>query len=182
MLKFIPELRYLIAGEGPEKANLQNMVRELGLQEVVSFIGDVPHGQIGDVYNLCDVFIMANRLEAGGDVESFGMVFTEANASGKPVIGGKSGGTAEAVLDGTTGFLVDPESPEQVAEKLISLLQNDSLRIRMGTAGLQRVQTEFNWKSRAQSLRQITAELVNRRSASREKLQELPSRHSRVSA
>jgi phosphatidyl-myo-inositol dimannoside synthase len=182
VMKVVPELRYLIAGEGPEKANLQNMVRALGLQEVVSFIGDVPHDHVSDFYNLCDVFIMANRLEAGGDVESFGMVFTEANALGKPVIGGKSGGAAEAVLDGTTGFLVDPESPGQVAEKLLALLQNEPLRKRMGAAALQRVQTEFNWKSRAHSLRQITAELVSRKSGSRAKVQEAPERHSRVSA
>ncbi len=89
VLREVPNLRYVIAGDGPEKANLQKLVHELGLEEAVIFVGDVPHNQICDFYNLCDVFIMVNRLEAGGDVESFGMVFTEANAVGKPVIGGR---------------------------------------------------------------------------------------------
>ena len=177
----VPDIRYVIAGEGPEKENLQALARELGLGEIVIFAGEVPHHQIADFYNLCDVFVMVNRLEAGGDVESFGMVFTEANATGKPVIGGKSGGTAEAILDGVTGFLVDPQSPEQVAEKLILLLKDQEMRRRMGAAGLERVRREFDWKTRARALRQITAEIIQRRT-------KVPApkpaarRHSRVSA
>ena len=162
VLREIPNLKYLIAGEGPEKDNLQKLVAELGLQEVVVFVGDVPHDEICDFYSLCDVFIMVNRLEAGGDVESFGMVFTEANALGKPVVGGKSGGAAEAVLDGKTGFLVDPGSAEEVASRLLLLLNNEDLCKRMGLAGLTRAQAEFNWSTRAQALREINADLVMR--------------------
>lgn len=183
VVKVTPDVRYLIAGEGPEKDHLQRMVRELGLRQIVRFIGDVPHERICDFYNLCDVFVMINRLEAGGDVESFGMVFTEANAVGKPVIGGKSGGTAEAVLDGSTGFLLEPDSPEQVANKLIALLHNENLRNRMGSAGLQRVRSEFDWKSRAHALRQITAELVRRRNSdSHRRAPGAPEAHAKVSA
>ncbi|HZR27948.1 MAG TPA: glycosyltransferase family 4 protein, partial [Terriglobales bacterium] len=162
VLREIPNLKYLIAGEGPEKDNLQKLVTELGLQEVVVFVGDISHERICDYYSLCDVFIMINRLEAGGDVESFGMVFTEANAVGKPVVGGRSGGAAEAVLDGKTGFLVDPGSAEEVANRLLLLLNNEDLCKRMGLAGLTRVQAEFNWSTRAQALREINADLVMR--------------------
>jgi phosphatidylinositol alpha-1,6-mannosyltransferase len=161
--KRIPNLKYLIAGEGPEKERLQQMVRELHLEDVVTFVGDVPHHQIAEFYRLCDIFVMINRLEAGGDVESFGMVFTEANAMGKVVIGGRSGGTAEAVLDGTTGFLVDPESAANVADRLLLLLSDNELARGMGLAGLKRVIHEFGWKSRADTLRQISAELVSKR-------------------
>lgn len=157
-----PDVKYLIAGEGPEKERLQALVRELGVQEAVIFVGDVAHDQICDFYNLCDVFIMVNRLDAGGDVESFGMVFTEANAVGKPVIGGRSGGTAEAIIQGQTGFLVDPNSADEVAGRLLLLLKNDQLSQRMGAVGLERVRLEFNWSTRAQALHQISAEMILR--------------------
>jgi phosphatidylinositol alpha-1,6-mannosyltransferase len=161
--KQIPNLKYMIVGEGPEKERLEQMVQQLQLGDVVTFVGDVPHHQIGEFYKLCDIFIMINRLEGGGDVESFGMVFTEANAMGKVVIGGKSGGTAEAVLDGSTGFLVDPESAANVAERLLLLLRDNELARRMGSAGLKRVIGEFGWRSRSDTLRQICAELVSKR-------------------
>lgn len=162
VLAQVPDLKYLIVGEGPEKERLETMARELGVQDAVIFTGDVGHDQICDFYNLCDVFAMVNRLDESGDVESFGMVFTEANAVGKPVIGGRSGGTAEAVLQGQTGFLVDPDSADEVADRLLLLLKNEHLSKRMGAAGLERVRVEFNWATRAQVLRRITAELVRR--------------------
>lgn len=162
VIREVPNVKYVIAGDGPEKENLQQQARRLGLEETVIFAGDVPHEEVCDFYNLCDVFIMANRLEAGGDVESFGMVFTEANAVGKPVIGGRSGGTAEAVLDGKTGFLADPGNADEIADRLLLLLQNQDLAKRMGAAGLARVRAEFNWSTRAQAVRQISAEMVLR--------------------
>lgn len=162
VLSEVRDLKYLIAGEGPEKERLQALAGELGIQQAVVFTGDIPHDQICDFYNLCDVFAMVNRFEASGDVESFGMVFTEANAVGKPVIGGRSGGAAEAIVQGQTGFLVEPDSAEEVADRLLLLLKNEQLSQRMGAAGLERVRTDFNWTTRAQALREISAQLVMR--------------------
>jgi phosphatidylinositol alpha-1,6-mannosyltransferase len=163
VLDRIPNLKYLIVGEGPEKERLEKIVSDLRLDKIVTFVGDVSHHQIAEFYNLCDVFIMTNRLEEGGDIESFGMVFTEANAMCKPVIGGKSGGTAEAVLDGKTGFLVDPDSAPDVAERLLLLLSSETLSKRMGSAGLNRVIQEFSWKTRSDALRQVSADLIMKR-------------------
>jgi phosphatidylinositol alpha-1,6-mannosyltransferase len=165
VLAAVPNVKYLIAGDGPERPKLEELVRDLRLENIVVFAGDTGHAEICDFYNLCDVFVMANRLEPGGDVESFGMVFTEANAVGKPVVGGRSGGTAEAIIEGKTGFLVDPEDSDDVAGRLILLLQNEELSQRMGATGLDRVRTDFNWATRAQALREISMEMVikNRR-------------------
>jgi len=165
VLRDVPDLHYIIAGDGPEKENLVKLVQELHLNEAVTFVGDVPHDKIGDFYSLCDAFIMVNRLDAGGDVESFGMVFTEANAVGKPVIGGNSGGAAEAIVEGKTGFLVDPDSAEQVADRLLQLFKNEELRRNIGEAGLARVLTEFNWNSRARNLHDICVDLRSRAKA-----------------
>lgn len=163
VLREVKDLTYLIAGEGPELSRLQQMARDLGVANSVTFLGNVTHEQICEYYNLCDVFIMVNRTESEGDIESFGMVFTEASATRKPVIGGRSGGTAEAVVEGRTGFLVDPDSPDEVAQRLCMLLTNDELARRMGSDGLRRVVAEFDWESRGHALRQISAELVRAR-------------------
>jgi phosphatidylinositol alpha-1,6-mannosyltransferase len=160
VLAAVPNVKYLIAGNGPERLKLEELVGDLHLEKSVVFAGDISHDEICDFYNLCDVFVMANRLEPGGDVESFGMVFTEANAVGKPVVGGRSGGTAEAIIEGKTGFLVDPEDSDDVAGRLILLLKDEELSRRMGVAGLDRVRTDFNWNTRAQAFREISMEMV----------------------
>jgi len=167
VLREVKDLKYLIAGEGPEQPRLEQMARELGISNSVTFLGNVSHELIRDYYNLCDAFIMINRMESEGDIESFGMVFTEANATGKPVIGGQSGGTAEAILEGKTGFLVDPDSPDDVAHRLCMLLTNEELAHKLGTNGLERVVREFKWEDRAHALRQITADLVQARRTGR---------------
>lgn len=155
-----PGLRYVIAGEGPERASLARLVSELKLEEHVIFTGDVSHDALGDFYRASDIFAMANCIDDGGDVESFGMVFVEANACGKPVIGGRSGGTNAAVVHGTTGFLCEPGDPRSFAEALLLLLRNPELRRRMGETGAERVRAQFQWETRARDLHAITQDLL----------------------
>jgi len=153
-------IRYLIAGDGPERNRLETLTRELGLSEVVTFLGDVPNAQLPAYYNLCDIFVMANRQASDGDIETFGMVFIEANAAGKPVVAGRSGGAAEAVVEGATGFLVVPEDAEELSARLKMLVLDKVLRERIGAAGLQRARTDFQWKTRAERLKHISAEIL----------------------
>ena len=102
VLKRIPHLAYLIVSSGEEEEFLKSLSKELGLEKVVRFVGEVPFESLSEYYNTADIFIMANRTLPNGDVEGFGIVFLEANACGKPVIAGDSGGTADPVLtDGT---------------------------------------------------------------------------------
>jgi phosphatidylinositol alpha-1,6-mannosyltransferase len=155
----VPPFHYLIVGDGPERQAILSLAAELGLSQQVTLAGKVPEDQLADFYNLCDIFALVNHV-VEGDLEGFGMVFVEANATGKPVIGGRSGGTAEAILHGQTGFLVDPESPDDIANRLLTLLQNGELSKRMGAAGRERVRLEFNWATSAQVLRQFSAEIV----------------------
>jgi phosphatidylinositol alpha-1,6-mannosyltransferase len=95
-----------------------------------------------------------------GDLEGFGMVFLEANAAGKPVIGGRSGGTSAAIADGESGFLVDSDTDAELRDALRKLLTDRSLRERMGAAGLRRARAEFDWDSRAATLRKISYDIV----------------------
>jgi phosphatidyl-myo-inositol dimannoside synthase len=151
----VPSFKYVIVGRGPLEAELRALTIERNLQDRVIFAGFVADDQLNHHYNLADVVVMPNTGD-DGDVEGFGMVFLEANAAGKPVIGGRSGGTAEAILDKETGFLVDPSDDQELRDALYTLLTDGELRRRMGLAGLRRAQTEFSWESRAAELRAIS--------------------------
>ena len=120
----IPHAIYLIVGTGEESAFLQALVREVDVTDSVIFVGCITDEEVLGCYAACNVFVMPNR-EINGDIEGFGIVYLEASAAGKPVIGGRSGGTSDAILDGITGLRVDGTSVAEIAEAVISLL-NDS--------------------------------------------------------
>jgi phosphatidyl-myo-inositol dimannoside synthase len=160
----LPDVVYLIVGRGPEEQRLQKLSAELGIMDSVRFAGLVPGELLPDCYNLCDVFAMPNREEANGDIEGFGMVFLEANATGKPVIGGRSGGTADAIVDGKTGFRVDVSQLDELTATLRKLLTDTSLRRQLGNAGRDRVQREFQWRDRARKLHDVSMEICKARS------------------
>jgi phosphatidylinositol alpha-1,6-mannosyltransferase len=155
------DLRYLIVGEGPEREQLERQCRDLGIAENVIFAGHTPDELLVDFYNLCDAFIMINR-ESRGDIEGFGMVFLEANAAGRPVIGGLSGGAAQAVVQDVTGLLVNPDSPEEAAAAIEQLMTNQPMRRRMSETGLRRARQEFSWDSRSDALREFNLEVLDR--------------------
>ena len=163
LAKEFPNLTYLIVGGGPDRAALEQLARELNVAERVLFTGYVPETDLADFYALGDVMVMPNRQESNGDLEGFGMAFVEANAVGRPVVGGRSGGAEEAVAEGVSGLLLeDPRSVEELVSVLRLLLSNHDLRQRMGVAGAQRAKQEFGWPTRAERIRQISREIVNR--------------------
>ncbi len=92
------------------------------------------------VYNGSDIFAMASQME------SFGLVYTEAMACGLPVIGTSVGGVPEIIVNNTTGFLIAPDSPIELEKKLAILMTDEKRRARMGKAGMHRVQSRFNVK------------------------------------
>ncbi|MGH9563694.1 MAG: glycosyltransferase, partial [Terracidiphilus sp.] len=162
ILRQVPDAVYVIAGTGVERQRLESLAGELGIAHAVRFAGYVPEEDLAAFYNLCDVFVMMNQ-ETDGDVEGFGMVFLEASAAGKAVIGGLSGGTGDSVKQGETGFLIDPNNIEGLGESLLSLLLNSELRKKLGAAGLARARAEFDWNSRAARLRELSHEIVDRK-------------------
>lgn len=150
-----PDTTYVIAGEGPDRDCLAAIARESGIETHVRFVGGVSEEDKRKLLSTADVFVMPNRELLDGDVEGFGLVFLEAGAFGVPVIGGASGGVPDAIVDGETGFLVDPEDLQSITRAVISLLQDPKRAARFGQNARRRVVEEFTW--RQSSLKLIRA-------------------------
>jgi glycosyltransferase involved in cell wall biosynthesis len=139
-----------IVGSGPERPALEAMVRDLDLGARVSFAGAVDEHELDALYRAADVFVLLTRAQ-GSEVEGFGIVFLEAAAYALASIAGRAGGTADAVVDGVTGFVVG--TAEEGAAAVERLLRDRDLMERMGHAGRERargfVLEEFAAKMRA---------------------------------
>jgi phosphatidylinositol alpha-1,6-mannosyltransferase len=140
----IPQVKYVMVGTGEELNSLIILAQALGVQDSVVFAGSVPDQELAAYYAACDVFIMPNR-QIGDDIEGFGIAYLEAGAAGKPVIGGKSGGTDDAIVDGVTGLRVDGNNSVEIANAVIDLLYTPDRAKTMGMCGRQRVEDEFVW-------------------------------------
>jgi phosphatidylinositol alpha-1,6-mannosyltransferase len=145
--RLFPRAVYLIAGDGPQRSELEALAGKLGIADRVIFAGAVPHDETVDFYACADLVLLPNREEKG-DADGLPLVFLEAGACAKPVIGGHAGGTAEVIHDGENGFVVDGRDVAAIEAAICRLLANDDLRAVMGQKGLQMAQS-WGWRSRA---------------------------------
>jgi phosphatidylinositol alpha-1,6-mannosyltransferase len=94
-----------------------------------------------------DIFAMPSRSRLFGlEVEGLGIVYLEASACGLPVIGGASGGAPDAVKHGVTGYVVDGNNVDEIAQRCVELLKNPQLRVKMGSAGRAWVVDQWRWQ------------------------------------
>lgn len=135
----------LIGGTGRDRDRLQRLIDELGAP--VRLLGRVGDADLPALYGCADAFMMLCRNRWGGlEQEGFGIVFAEAAACAVPQIAGDSGGAAEAVSDGQTGYVMsDPRDVEAVAERLRHLLGDTSKRNAMAMASRARAVREFDY-------------------------------------
>ncbi len=147
----VPDLQVAIAGGGRDRERLEKRVAATGAP--VTFLGRVPEEDLALVHGSADVYAMLCRSRWGGlEQEGFGIVFLEAAAAGIPQVAGDSGGASEAVVDGETGFVVEPTDVDAVAAALERLLADDELRARMGAAGRTRAVEQFDYDRLAPQL------------------------------
>jgi len=151
-----PAARYAVAGVGERRPQLEQLVAVLGLGDAVRFLGEVPDDELPALYNAADLYVGASRRH---DllVEGFGISLVEASACGLAVVGGRSGGVADAVREGETGVLVDPDDPLAVAAGVNVLLADPELRGRLGAGGRRAVETYYNWDRVSADLIRIDA-------------------------
>jgi len=144
LLEEFPTLRYAIVGGGPEVDNLKSLAVELGVENAARFLGKIPEEDLLTAYHACDIFVMPARL-VFPSVEGFGLVFREANACGKPVIGTRSGGIPDAIIDGETGLLIEPDDLAQLTDATLTLLRDPARAQAMGRTGKELVETKGTW-------------------------------------
>jgi phosphatidylinositol alpha-1,6-mannosyltransferase len=150
-----PRLQVLIGGGGRDAKRLQKLIDKLGAP--VRMLGRVTDEQLPLLYGCADVSAMLCRSRWGGlEQEGFGIVFSEAASCGVPQIAGKSGGAADAVLDGLTGKVVqNPSDVAQVASTVAQLLDDAFLRSLMSVASRERALKTFDYDVLTKSLAQV---------------------------
>lgn len=139
VIQAIPSIMHMIIGEGEKKEALEKLSKQLGVKDYILFLGKIENNLLPQYYCACDLYVMPS-------IETFGISYIEANACGKPVIGGRSGGVVDAVIDGETGLLVDPYDIEEIAEAIVRLLKDSELARRMDENGRLRVEKELSWE------------------------------------
>lgn len=148
-----PRHRLVIAGGGPEEERLRALAADLGVADRVDLLGGVDDATLTELYRRCTLFAMPNRTLPDGDTEGFGLIFLEANACGKAVIGGRAGGAIDAIADGESGVLVDGDDPKAVEAALRRLLGDAPLRQRLARQGLARAR-KLGWDHSARIFRE----------------------------
>jgi glycosyltransferase involved in cell wall biosynthesis len=153
LLKIFPDVQLVAVGEGSDLPRLQSLARGSDVSGRVHFLPFMTHDELPNAYDHCELFAMPSRGEG------FGLVFIEAMARGKPVIGGAHGGTPEIIDDGINGFLVRYGDVAQLVDRLKRLLANDSLRREMGAQALAKARREFTFARFSSELAEILSEL-----------------------
>ncbi len=159
--KRVPTILYSIIGEGAEREYLEKLAVECGVGENVQFVGAVDDARLVQCYQQCDLFALPNRRE-GSDIEGFGMVLLEAQACGRPVVAGDSGGTAETMRIPETGRIIPCDRPEALERLLPELLHCPDELARMGEAGRRWVVERFDWDALAKQARSLFEDAMPR--------------------
>jgi colanic acid/amylovoran biosynthesis glycosyltransferase len=131
----VPSLQYVVAGDGPERQRLEKLASDLGIMDLVVFLGVCTDRAVQDLYRRAAVFVLPSVTASDGDMEGQGLVLQEAQAAGLPVVSTLHNGIPEGVKDGMTGFLVPERDVEALAARIGELLSDSALRRRMGAAG-----------------------------------------------
>jgi len=154
VLREVPEAVVVIGGDGPLRVYHEALANKLGVSQHTLFVGRIPQEELPYYYAACDVFIIPSIIEA------FGLVTIEAMACGKPVIGTNVGGIPDVITNGVNGIMVRPKDPQEIAEKLITLLRSSELRRELGLRGRKIVERKFDIERRIDRILSIYSELV----------------------
>jgi glycosyltransferase involved in cell wall biosynthesis len=130
------ELR--IVGGGPERSRLEHTSRSIGLEKYVRFLGEVGRDELLEQYRGAALFVLSSRQEG------LGIVLLEAMATGLAIVSTDSGGAADPVVSGETGFLVDVGDARALAEAVLRLLRDSAMALQMGRAGRERAVRQFS--------------------------------------
>ncbi len=134
-----------ITGDGDQRAGLEKLTGELGLNDSVQFLGFVDNATLDRAYSECDVYVNPSIIDDRGDTEGLGVGPIEAFAHSKPVVASAVGGIPDVVKHRETGLLVPEKSAERLAESILELLDNPEYARELTTNALVYSQTHFDW-------------------------------------
>ena len=147
-----PEVQLVLVGTGDDRAWLEDLTEKNGVHRHVHFLTGLSYSELAACYSACEIFALPSKGEG------FGLVYLEAMACGKPVIGGAHGGAPEIIEDGVTGYLVPHGDPIQLATSIETLLADPVHAKEMGARGRKRTEHEFRFNGFAKSLKKILRE------------------------
>jgi phosphatidylinositol alpha-1,6-mannosyltransferase len=147
-----PDLQVVAIGQGDDRGWLEDLAQNNGVSRHVHFLTGLTYQQLAACYAACEIFALPSRGEG------FGLVYLEAMAYGKPVIGGAHGGAPEVIQDGVTGYLVQHGDATQLATAIDTLLSDPARAREMGARARDRVEHEFRFNVFAKALKKILRE------------------------
>ena len=147
-----PELQLVLVGTGDDRGWLEDLTEKNGVLRHVHFLTGLSYSELAACYSACEIFALPSRGEG------FGLVYLEAMACGKPVIGGAHGGAPEIIEDGVTGYVVPHGDPIHLATCIEALLKDPEHAKEMGARGRRRTEHEFRFNTFAKSLKKILRE------------------------
>lgn len=153
----MPEAELHIAGDGPLREKVQRAVTETGN---ITYHGALVHSEVMRLMATGRLFTMPSREAEDGDSEGFGLVLIEAQAMGIPVVTSRETGTAESLVDGRTGFAVDPRDAVALASAYLAFLTDTQLASTKGQAAYEFVRHAFDIRQRTRALEEIYDEVV----------------------
>lgn len=162
IVKEFENIVYLIVGQGSYKSALVELVSKLGLGPYVEFLGALPHKKAMEYMSVCNIFVLPSWQEG------FGVVYLEAMAHGKPVIGCKGQGIEDFVTDGVNGILVKGKDSDSLREAVLSLIRDKDYAASIGNKAKQYVMNNLTWANNASRMVQIYNKLLNKSAAIKE--------------
>jgi glycosyltransferase involved in cell wall biosynthesis len=163
------ELDLVVAGEGgSHEPELRRLVKELNLTNVVSFVGTQTQAELFELYSTSTVFSLACRVVDDGDRDGIPNVMMEAMSTGLPVVSTNVSGIPELVEDGVSGILVEPESPDALADALLRVIKDPSLADRLGHQGEATIRARFDGGEMARKMASLFAKAMDKSDASYE--------------
>lgn len=154
------DFKLIVVGKGPEEESLKEQIKKLNLEKNITIIPSVPHKELIKYYNDADVFVLASVTDWKGETEAFGVVFAEALACKTPVIGTRTGGIPDVVIDGKTGLLIDEKNPKQLAGALVRILNNKALAKKLAEQGYKYVHDNFTAEKIAEKTIKMYEEIL----------------------
>jgi glycosyltransferase involved in cell wall biosynthesis len=151
----LPEARLLIVGDGPRRPLLENMAAELGVADTVRFVGT--QSEMPRVLGLVDLVVLTSHMEANP------VSILEAMASQKPVVATRVGSVPETVLEGTTGYLVEPGDERHLAERIVEMLGDRPHAAAMGAAGREQVLAHWTVDHMTRGYENLLTEIYDRK-------------------